>query len=210
MIVGIQSAHGETAASFLGDGEADELAGAVLVDSTSQNPLWTARWFNGFSLSRTLAVNLGLSGVTGPNRTDRTAQTHLGGFDVFLKWQPTDAYRGWPFLSLQAEAMIRRYEIVDSSAALDDWGTYVQGLWGFTQGWIVAVRYGYADGTGPSTLEFDQRHRASANLTYFPTEFAKLRLQYNFDSADNLARQFAHAVWLQFEFALGSHAAHTF
>jgi hypothetical protein len=45
-------------------------------------------------------------------------------------------------------------------------------------------------------------------VTFYPTEFSKLRLQYAHD-----ARQFssdADSIWLQFEFLLGAHAAHKF
>jgi hypothetical protein len=45
-------------------------------------------------------------------------------------------------------------------------------------------------------------------LTFNPTEFSRIRLQYEFtdlDFADNL-----HAVFLQFQYSLGAHGAHTF
>ena len=54
----------------------------------------------------------------------------------------------------------------------------------------------------------DGRWRVSPNLTWFPTEFSKIRLQYNYDRRDELGED--HSVWLQFEFLLGAHAAHKF
>ena len=53
------------------------------------------------------------------------------------------------------------------------------------------------------------RWRLSPALTWFPTEFSKLRLQYNFDRSD-LFPQNEHSLWLQLEFLLGAHAAHKF
>ena len=53
-----------------------------------------------------------------------------------------------------------------------------------------------------------QRWRLSPNLTWYPTEFSKIRLQYNFD--DRALYGVDHSVWLQFEFVLGAHAAHSF
>ena len=42
-------------------------------------------------------------------------------------------------------------------------------------------------------------------LTYYPSEFSKIRLQYNYDHRDLVGDD--HSVWMQFEFLLGSHAA---
>jgi len=53
-----------------------------------------------------------------------------------------------------------------------------------------------------------QRWRISPNLTWYPSEFSKIRLQYNYDDRDLIGVD--HSVWLQFEFLLGAHAAHKF
>jgi len=50
--------------------------------------------------------------------------------------------------------------------------------------------------------------RLSPNLTWYPTEFSKIRLQYNYD--DQAIFGTASSVWLQFEFLLGAHAEHKF
>ncbi len=50
-------------------------------------------------------------------------------------------------------------------------------------------------------------------LTWYPTEFSKIRLQYNHDflQADDFFPQSeADSVFLQFEFILGAHGAHKF
>jgi hypothetical protein len=57
------------------------------------------------------------------------------------------------------------------------------------------------------------RERISANLTWYPTEFSKIRLQYNHDFLEQtffLADRDADSVFLQFEFILGAHGAHKF
>jgi hypothetical protein len=111
---------------------------------------------------------------------------------------------------------------------LTDYGLYAQMLYGFRKGWVAGVRYDYAAGTrgayenaglivadgagagDPAGLDLfrSQRHRFSPNLTWYPTEFSKIRLQYNYDHREALEN--AHSVWMQFEFALGAHAAHKF
>jgi hypothetical protein len=52
------------------------------------------------------------------------------------------------------------------------------------------------------------RWRLSPSLTWYPSEFSKLRLQYNYDDREKMGVD--HSVWLQFEFSLGAHAAHKF
>ena len=115
-----------------------------------------------------------------------------------------------------------------SSERLTDYGFYGQLLYGFRKGWVAGLRYDYVDGkrgdyeqagftvadgagagdpVGPDLLRA-RRHRISPNLTWYPSEYSKIRLQYNFDDRRGIGRD--HSVWLQFEFLLGAHAAHTF
>ena len=61
--------------------------------------------------------------------------------------------------------------------------------------------------------ERQSRGRLSENVTWYPTEFSKLRLQYNHDFLE--ANEFldsgsADSLFLQFEFGLGAHSAHKF
>jgi hypothetical protein len=93
---------------------------------------------------------------------------------------------------------------------LHDWGVYAQALWGFHPGWIAGLRGEYATGN-EAAYDSDlrtERIRVSPNLTFLPSEFSKIRLQYNYDHREDLGSD--HTVWLQVEFALGAHAAHKF
>jgi hypothetical protein len=55
----------------------------------------------------------------------------------------------------------------------------------------------------------DRRLRLTPNVTFYPSEFSKWRLQYNLDLAEHLDTPL-QAVFLQFEFLIGSHGAHQF
>jgi hypothetical protein len=102
------------------------------------------------------------------------------------------------------------------SETLTDFGLYSQIAYGFRRGWVAALRgdYLFPEKTGKyerilgKDPDRASRWRISPNLTYFPTEFSKLRLQYNYDDRDGIGDD--HSVWLQLEFLLGSHAAHKF
>ena len=52
------------------------------------------------------------------------------------------------------------------------------------------------------------RWRISPNITWYPSEFSKIRLQYNYDDREGIGTD--HSLWLQTEFILGAHAAHKF
>ena len=77
-----------------------------------------------------------------------------------------------------------------------DYGAYGQILYGFRKGWVVGLRVDYVNGqegdyekmdltVDGDTLgrdpEREERWRISPNLTWYPSEFSKLRLQYNYD-----------------------------
>jgi hypothetical protein len=97
-----------------------------------------------------------------------------------------------------------------------DWGLYTQVLYGFYPGWAAGVRYDYATGSGESVGGSDadpfrdDRHRISPLISWQPSEFSRLRFQYNFDRADHLPDKEAHSVWLGVEFMYGAHPAHTY
>jgi hypothetical protein len=106
---------------------------------------------------------------------------------------------------------------------LTDYGFYTQLLYGFRRGWVAGLRFDYVRGERGDyerlnlsvdgeplgrDLERAERWRISPNLTWFPTEFSKVRLQYNYDNRKGIGHD--HSVWLQFEFVLGAHGAHKF
>ncbi len=110
---------------------------------------------------------------------------------------------------------------------LRDWGFYSQLLWGFRRGWGAGLRYEYATGSG-SDVAFDDgtggfvsasrsddpfrddRQRISPLLVFHPSEFSRIRLQYDYDRADHLDDDDAHSIWLGIEFGFGAHAAHLY
>lgn len=217
--LGVHNANGETAFSFLGAAEEAEgsppgFAGHPFVGrqvSGLEDLLYTLRWLNSWEVGET-TVNLGLSGLLGPNATGQETRTRIAGADLFAKWRPARTVRGWPFMALQGELMNRRYEV--PSAALGDWGFYLEGLWGFRPCWVGGLRFDWADGDGGSSGEQDplrdRRYRLSPALSFYPTEFSKLRLQVNRDVAEHLRDEAETAIWLQYEFLFGAHPGHQF
>ncbi|PYK73962.1 MAG: zinc-regulated TonB-dependent outer membrane receptor, partial [Verrucomicrobia bacterium] len=83
-------------------------------------------------------------------------------------------------------------------------------------GWVAGIRGDYLhmqDSRFTDDPDRQSRSRISANLSWYPTEFSKLRLQYNHDFLESnffLSGREVDSVFLQFEFILGAHGAHKF
>lgn len=180
--------------------------------------LFVPRIASSFDLTDSQTLVLGVSAALGPNDTGPDARTLIYGADAFWKWKPANAAGGWPFVTWQTEVMGRDYDAdADVSAGvpgetLHDRGMYSQVQWGFVQRWALGLRGEYVTGN-PSASEEATRERptetrVSPNITWYPTEFSKFRLQYNHLWEEH--GQEDDALWLQMEFMLGAHAAHKF
>jgi hypothetical protein len=111
---------------------------------------------------------------------------------------------------------------------LRDQGGFLQALWGFQRGWSTGLRGEFATGSGgdydypvtgnpTNTLvtytrdgDYDRtdRMRISPILVYQPSEFTRIRLQYNYDESDHLGGDGEHTVWLTFQTLIGVHQPH--
>src|SRR5437763_414951 len=188
-----------------------------------QDFVWIPRWENSVDLSPTQVVLAGVSGAFGSNETGADSRTQIYGADLLYKWKSANAEGGFPFVKWQTEFMYRRFEAgrgVNESfpvaETFHDWGIYSQVLWGLKKGWVAGIRGDYYDAEDSrftDDIDRQSRSRVSANLTWYPTEFSKIRLQYNHDFLYQnffLADRDVDSVFLQFEFILGAHGAHKF
>jgi hypothetical protein len=222
-MLGVLNSHGETMFSFRTE-ESSEIHGGTPAETGVNGAgdlVVVPRFSTSIDLGDTHSVVLGASAAFGPNNSGADAGSRVIGADIYWKWKSASAQAGFPFLSLQAEALARRYEAAERTSAedplvtlpretLDDRGGYAQLLWGIRPRIIAGLRGELADGDAAafeSPLR-TRRTRISPNVSWYPTEFSKVRLQYNHDDREGLGRD--HSVWLQFEFLLGAHAAHKF
>jgi len=226
LIFAAQNGRGSTGFSFRNPGDNGIFFGRRTTDREArglQDFVWIPRWENSVDLSPTQVVLAGVSGAFGSNETGANARTQIYGADLFYKWKSAHAEGGFPFVKWQTEAMYRRFEAgrgIDESfpvaETFHDWGMYSQVLWGFKKGWVAGIRGDYLhmqDSHFTDDLDRQSRSRMSANLTWYPTEFSKIRLQYNHDFLEEnffLAGRDVDSVFLQFEFILGAHGAHKF
>ena len=226
LIFAVQNGRGSTGFSFRNPGDGGIFFGRMTTDREMrglQDFVWIPRWENSVDLSPTQVVLAGVSGAFGSNDTGANTRTQIYGGDFLYKWKSAHAEGGFPFVKWQTEVMYRRFEagrgMNESFPVVEtfhDWGMYSQVLWGFKKGWVAGIRGDYFDAENSrftDALDRQSRSRVSANLTWYPTEFSKIRLQYNHDFLNDtffLAGRDVDSVFLQFEFILGAHGAHKF
>lgn len=162
-----------------------------------------------FPLSRDWALNWGLSAATGPNPTGRANRSDVFGTDLYLKYRPLEEGSSM-IVSSTTELLARRRQIPGD--VLFDFGGYSSLFWRFANQWGTAARYDYGSGLATDPLDpewIGDRHRVTADLTYWPTEFSRLRLQGSGDFP-TWRPQPIYAAMLSVEFVTGAHGAHKF
>ena len=227
--LGVMDGQGGTSFNFRNIGDPDtngilRLHGHPTMDRVLRGPqdlLYVPRIASSFELTDQQTLVVGASGAFGPNDTGAHSRTEVYGVDAYWKWKPANAMEGFPFVSWQTEGLFSRFGGGANSTAtpipipsenLHDWGMYSQVLWGFKPHWVAGLRGEYANGDRGMFNSTDifrgERTRVSPDLTWYPSEFSKIRLQYNYDHGQLFGS--AHSVWMQFEFLLGAHGAHKF
>ncbi len=169
-----------------------------------------------FELSANWSLLWGLSVANGPNPHGRDTRSDVYGTDLYLKYRPITR-ASYTIVSLQTEWLYRRRQV--PGLVLQDTGGYAQLWWRFAQRWATAGRYEYGTPTYDSSgniavdpldpAQDSERHRASLNVTFWPTEFSRLRLQGSSDFPAWRPKPIL-ATFLALEVVVGSHGAHKF
>ena len=189
----------------------------------------------GVSTLRTSTDGTGMPIVDLDDRTGTISpfvgDTRLYGVDFVYKWAP-DGNPKYRNFKLIAEWFTMRRDgtlIFDQSGALGvgpaaegfklhQAGWYVQGVYQFLPEWRAGLRYDQLDeGTwdaGPVASangvlrpDFTPR-RYSAMIDWNPSEFSRIRLQFNQDKSQLGLTD--NQIFVQYVYSLGSHGAHKF
>jgi hypothetical protein len=169
-----------------------------------------------FPLGDDWSLAWGLSSAFGPNGTGRDNRTEIYGTDLYLKWRPITR-QSVQIASLHSEWFVRRRQV--PAAVLQDVSGFTQLFWRFALRWAVAARHDYGSPSYDGDLERrtdaldpdwrSHRHRFAANVTFWPSEFSRLRLQPSVD-LPLWEEKPIYAVFLALELVTGAHGSHRF
>ena len=195
------AAGGAAAVSFFG--------GDDLGIETPKDLLYTVGLRQFFDLSYDVGLAWGVTTQQGPNSTGNGNRTEIYNTDLYLRWRPSNSPSrmslAWTF-----EGMMRRRQVPGDIRV--DTGGYTQLVWNINPYWETGARYGYLSGSPEDDLipeATDDRHRVTAQVTYRPSHFSRMRLQGSRDQP--LYRD--NPIWVgmfQAEFLVGSHGAHDY
>jgi len=188
---------------------------------------------NFFELSEALGVSLGGSFATGSNGTAAGERSNLYGIDLFAKYRPL---RNNPYQEVMFQSEFMYLNAQTPEETLENWGWYAQLVYRFAKRWNSGFRFGIIDTNTPIQQEVEgedveganlftsfrneegeeegmlgllgRTYRISPMLTFNPSEFSEIRLQYDYLNQDFAENQ--HAIFLQFQYSIGAHGAHPF
>ena len=171
--------------------------------------VWTGNVRQFFPLTEDWSLYWGLSTQQGTGPQPQTDTTQIYGTDLYLRWRPVaDPQRS--ALSLQVEGLWRRRLWVGRQ--MDDWAGYAQLVREETPHWSYGLRVDYGTGVADDPLDpawTGPRSRATVQLTYFPSHFARLRLQTSVDRP-SWRPEPIYAAMLALETVIGAHGAHAY
>jgi len=204
----------------------NEVSFGVPGDET-ENPtdlLGVARAMASFDLSDRLTLNAGASIANGPNATGGPLVTDANRTDVFggdlylrLRDRSSRAYT-----ALQSEFLYRR--ATAPGGRVEQSGVYAWLVRRFDANWEAAVRgdflpegreVGHPELGGEigTFLEPISQWRVGGAITWYATEFQRLRFQVNHDSGirvEGVPAESGQEFFLQYQFVMGAHGAHPF
>ncbi len=162
--------------------------------------LYTGHLKNFWDLSEDATLELGLSGIAGPNEDGRTSW--LGGVDVTYRWKPLQ-FNTYQSLTLQAEAFVSRKET--DEAAIRAWGMYALANYQLARRWFLVGRFDHAD--LPDDAAWNE-NAVSTTLGWYLTEFQKLEL--GLKTSWGPAFDQTYQALVRLVFVIGTHGAHEY
>lgn len=149
-----------------------------------------------------------------------TGESETTGIGFVYKWAPNGNYKDRHF-KLQGEYFVRdessdhheeehdeeeedeEHEEHEEAGDYSQSGFYVQAFYQFAPQWSTAVRFDQLE----SDLAEEDPSRVSAMVAWAPSEFSRVRLQFNRDDSHEEAD---NQIMLQYTMSLGAHGAHSF
>lgn len=156
-----------------------------------------------------------------------TGDSDVDGIGFVYKWAPDGNFKDRNF-KLQGEYFSRDENgLLEMSGSIpleettfngDQQGYYLQGIYQFLPQWRMGIRYDWLHSNNSGlnmeileeaglTDEGINPERWSTMLEWIPSEFSRVRLQFNHDKS---YEDYDNQIFLQYTMSLGAHGAHQF
>lgn len=168
--------------------------------SEANRLLYTAHMKNFWDLSENTTLELGLSGIAGPNQDNLT--TWITGLDVTYKWKPLQ-FNTYHSVTLQAEAFFSRKETAEET--ISAWGMYALANFQIGRRTFLVGRFDHSD--LPGNASWDE-NAVSTTLGWYLTEYQKLELGLKTSWGPEFEQTYQALVGLVF--VIGAHGAHEY
>ncbi|MBM4352459.1 MAG: hypothetical protein FJ109_01475 [Deltaproteobacteria bacterium] len=206
-----------TAAVQHGEGGAFRTLPLSSGDPSLQDMLYPLRLTSFFDLSDDWALQVAGNALLGPSAIgpDVGNRSYAYGGDFFLKWRPIGwGETGYTFVSLLVEGWLRQMEV--PADVWTDAGGYCDLVVGLAKRWETALRgelWRRIDGADPDEENGRDKfgldtERGSIALSFLPSHFSRLRLQYTLERVEGF--ELNHIGLVQVEVSAGAHGAHAY
>ena len=163
--------------------------------------VYLAHLKNFFTLSDNATLELGLTGISGPNDSSRT--TNIAAGDLTYKWKPVQL-NTYHSITWQSEFYYSNNHNGPGNS-INSFGLYSFFEYQLAQRWFLTARYDYAQKPYSKSIT-EQAY--SLTTGWYATEFSKMELEAK-TTDDNVQPRFYQA-WLRWIFVIGAHGAHQY
>jgi hypothetical protein len=156
---------------------------------------------NFFTLNDNTTLELGLTGISGPN--DSSQITNIAAGDLTYKWKPVKL-NTYQSLTWQSE-FYYSHKNHTAASPVNSFGLYSFIQYQLSKRWFMTGRYDYAQ------KPYDKRIAEQAySLTagWYATEFSKIEIEAK-TTDDNIQDRYYQA-WIRWIFVIGTHGAHQY
>lgn len=157
---------------------------------------------NFFTLTDNATLELGLTGISGPNDSART--TNIAAADLTYKWKPVQL-NTYHSLTWQSEFFYSNAGMPGNIGSQNSFGLYSYLQYQLASRWFLTGRYDYAQKPYDNSIV---ENAFSLTGGWYATEFSKMELEAKTTSSNVQSSYFQ--AWLRWIFVIGAHGAHQY
>ncbi len=174
---------------------------AAFTRSANNRLIYLAHLKNFFTINDNATLEVGLTGITGPN--DSSYVTNMAAADLTYKYKPVQL-NTYHSLTWQSEFFYSNAKN-HSGPPQNSFGLYSFLQYQVAKRWFLTGRYDYAEKPYNKTIA-DQAYSLTAGWN--ATEFQKI--EFEGKTTDNNMEDRFYQVWLRWIFVMGAHGAHQY